>query len=53
MSSNISDTNCPKCGSGNIDITERITGYLVGTLDKWNRGKFAEQRDRVSHNLDK
>lgn len=43
---------CPKCGSGNIDITERITGYLVGTLDKWNRGKYAEQRDRVSHNMD-
>lgn len=42
---------CPKCGSKNIDITERITGYLVGTLDKWNRGKFAEQRDRVSHNF--
>lgn len=44
---------CPKCGSENIDITERITGYLVGTLDKWNRGKFAEQRDRVSHNWGK
>ncbi|MGL1892568.1 MAG: anaerobic ribonucleoside triphosphate reductase [Spirochaetaceae bacterium] len=44
---------CPKCGSKNIDITERITGYLVGTLDKWNRGKFAEQRDRVSHSFGK
>ncbi len=42
---------CPKCGSTDLDITERITGYLVGTLDKWNRGKFAEQRDRVSHNF--
>jgi len=42
---------CPMCGSQDIDITERITGYLVGTLDKWNRGKFAEQRDRVSHNF--
>ncbi len=42
---------CPKCGSTDIDITERITGYLVGTLDKWNRGKFAEQRDRVSHSF--
>lgn len=42
---------CPSCGSDNLDITERITGYLVGTLDKWNRGKFAEQKDRVSHNI--
>ena len=27
----------------------RITGYLVGTLDKWNDGKRAEERDRVKH----
>lgn len=42
---------CPMCGSEDLDITERITGYLVGTLDKWNRGKHAEQRDRVSHDI--
>lgn len=42
---------CPKCGSTDIDVIERITGYLVGTLDKWNRGKHAEQRDRVSHSF--
>lgn len=40
---------CPSCGSEHLDITERITGYLVGSLDKWNRGKLAEQRDRVAH----
>ncbi len=40
---------CPSCGSENLDITERITGYLVGSLDKWNRGKLAEQRDRIAH----
>jgi len=40
---------CPVCSSENLDITERITGYLVGSLDKWNRGKLAEQRDRVAH----
>ena len=40
---------CPVCASENLDITERITGYLVGSLDKWNRGKLAEQRDRVAH----
>ena len=27
----------------------RITGYLVGTLDKWNDAKRAEERDRVKH----
>ena len=30
----------------------RITGYLVGTLDRWNDGKKAEERDRVKHNVD-
>lgn len=27
----------------------RITGYLVGTLDRWNDAKKAEERDRVTH----
>lgn len=27
----------------------RITGYLVGTLDRWNDAKHAEERDRVKH----
>ncbi len=29
----------------------RITGYLVGTLDRFNDAKAAEERDRVKHNL--
>lgn len=29
----------------------RITGYLVGTMDKWNDAKTAEERDRVKHSL--
>ena len=29
----------------------RITGYLVGTMDKWNNAKKAEERDRVKHGL--
>ena len=29
----------------------RITGYLVGTLDRFNDGKAAEERDRVKHGL--
>lgn len=27
----------------------RITGYLVGTLDRFNDAKYAEVRDRVKH----
>lgn len=29
----------------------RITGYLVGTLDKWNDAKKAEEKDRVKHGI--
>ena len=29
----------------------RITGYLVGTMDKWNDAKKAEERERVKHGL--
>lgn len=29
----------------------RITGYLVGNLDRWNNGKKAEERDRVKHGV--
>lgn len=27
----------------------RITGYLVGTMEKWNDAKKAEEKDRVMH----
>jgi len=40
---------CPKCGSQHIDKLQRITGYLVGTTDRWNQGKLAELNDRVTH----
>lgn len=40
---------CPKCGSHRIDKLQRITGYLVGTTDRWNSGKLAELNDRVTH----
>lgn len=40
---------CPKCGSTNIDRLQRITGYLVGTTDRWNKAKLAELNDRVIH----
>lgn len=48
------DTNmkqCPKCGSTNIDRLQRITGYLVGTTERWNSAKLAELRDRVTHDV--
>ena len=32
-----------------FDRIRRITGYLVGTVDRWGTGKQAELRDRVSH----
>lgn len=48
---------CPKCGrvegeSGmGFERIRRITGYLVGTMDKWNDGKRAEEKDRVKHGV--
>lgn len=52
----INDT-CPCCGRSEADgipfeRIRRITGYLVGTLDKWNDAKRAEERDRVKHEVD-
>ena len=43
---------CPKCGSHNIDTINRITGYLVSTTSRWNAGKKAELRDRVTHTFE-
>ena len=40
---------CPVCGSTDIDKLQRITGYLVGTTDRWNSAKLSELRDRVVH----
>lgn len=50
----IIDTACPKCGREETDgmafeRIRRITGYLVGTLDRFNNAKRAEVRDRVKH----
>ena len=43
---------CPHCHSTNLDRLQRITGYLVGTTDRWNRAKLAELNDRVIHNTE-
>jgi len=44
---------CPKCGREEGDIKferiRRITGYLVGTLERFNDAKRAEERDRIKH----
>ncbi len=47
---------CPRCGRQDGDHPHferirRITGYLVGTLDRWNDAKRAEEKDRVRHNI--
>lgn len=34
-----------------FDRIRRITGYLVGTTDRWNDAKRAEEHDRVKHSL--
>ena len=40
---------CPHCHGHHIDTLQRITGYLVGTTERWNAGKLAELKDRVVH----
>lgn len=48
---------CPQCGrsesdgKGSFERIRRITGYLVGTLDKWNNAKKSEEHDRVKHSI--
>lgn len=50
----IGDT-CPKCGRTEdtmpFERIRRITGYLVGTLDRFNNAKRAEEGERVKHNV--
>lgn len=36
-----------------FDRIRRITGYLVGTLERFNDGKKAEEHDRVKHGMQK
>ena len=39
-----------KIGEGvGFERIRRITGYLVGTVDRFNNGKRAEEHDRVNH----
>ena len=53
----IIDNVCPKCGrkegdgKQNFERIRRITGYLVGTVDRFNNAKRAEVNDRVKHHV--
>lgn len=54
--SGIIGDQCPGCGRHEndgvpFDRIRRITGYLVGTLDRFNNAKRAEEHDRVKHNV--
>ena len=46
---------CPQCGRQEEEVhferIRRITGYLVGTLERFNDGKRAEEHDRVHHGM--
>ena len=41
-----------KTAQGPFDRIRRITGYLVGTVDRWNDAKTAELKDRVKHGVE-
>lgn len=58
----ISSLHLSAAADGNVNIDyvlqphqferiRRITGYLVGTIDRWNDAKRAEEHDRVKHSL--
>lgn len=51
----ITGKRCPSCGREEGDVPferlRRITGYLVGSLERWNDGKRAEEAVRVKHNV--
>ena len=49
---------CPKCkrleyegGGVKFERIRRITGYLAGTIDRFNNAKRAEERERIKHDL--
>ncbi|MCL2375628.1 MAG: hypothetical protein FWC82_03810, partial [Firmicutes bacterium] len=51
------DKECPSCGrieddgNGKFDRIRRITGYLVGTVERFNNAKGAEEADRLKHGM--
>lgn len=50
----ITKNGVPTVGEGiKFDRIRRVTGYLVGTLDRFNNAKRAEEHDRVKHSISK
>lgn len=60
VNENVTDIHVTTCDDGLVDVKwsahnqkferiRRITGYLVGTIDRWNDAKQAEERERVKH----
>lgn len=60
IADNVTSVTVTLCDDGGIDLSyvarnqkferiRRVTGYLVGTLDRWNDAKQAEEHDRVKH----
>ena len=58
----VKSINVKACEDGFVDVSytahgekferiRRVTGYLVGTLDRWNDAKRSEEHDRVKHNI--
>lgn len=62
VSEPVKTINVKLCDDGCVDVSytargekferiRRITGYLVGTTDRWNDAKKSEEHDRVKHNI--
>ncbi len=52
MNVTVNENNVKQVGEGvDFERIRRITGYLVGTIDRFNDAKRAEEADRVKHSL--
>ena len=62
VSEPVKSINVKLCEDGLVDVSytargekferiRRITGYLVGSIERWNDSKQAEERDRVKHEV--
>lgn len=52
MTNNTAEKKQVLVGEGqDFERIRRITGYLVGTIDRWNNAKRAEEKDRVKHTM--
>ncbi len=52
MNVTVNENNVKQVGEGvDFERIRRITGYLVGTIDRFNDAKRAEESDRVKHSL--